>query len=166
MGITNSEIIKVGVDLLTGLLNTINSLTGIAGSEGLGGVITSILRLGTVLLGLKAGNAVFSSFTKNLKELSISKGKFQGLDLFGAIKATAKEGIGGIKEFIKTLSDPGLRGTLIDTLKGKFIGLWKNGIKPAGAAIIKFFKSFGIYIALALALVAAIKAIAEAFKAA
>jgi hypothetical protein len=34
-------------------------MTGMFGSEGVGGIATAILRLGAALLGLKAGNKVF-----------------------------------------------------------------------------------------------------------
>ena len=58
MGLANNEVIKAGVDLLTWLLETINKITGVAGNEGLGGVITMFARLATVIGALKGGGAI------------------------------------------------------------------------------------------------------------
>jgi hypothetical protein len=54
MGLANNSLIKSGVDLLTDLLTTINSLTD-TGDSKIGKFTTSLLRLGTVLIGLKGG---------------------------------------------------------------------------------------------------------------
>ena len=58
MGLANNEVIKAGVDLLTWLLETINKITGVAGNEGLGGVVTMFARLATVIGALKGGGAI------------------------------------------------------------------------------------------------------------
>jgi hypothetical protein len=58
MGLANNQILKGGVDLLTGLLKAINGLTeAISGSNG---AVKSVLNLGVALMGLKAGGAVLS----------------------------------------------------------------------------------------------------------
>lgn len=54
MGISNSSVIKGAVDLLTGILNVINKVTGAFG-EGVGG----ILKFATALGALKVGEAAF-----------------------------------------------------------------------------------------------------------
>lgn len=67
MGLSNNEFIKSGVDLLTNLLTTINSLIdGISGGNGL---IKSVLSFGTVLGGLKLGRTILGSIGgKNTEE--------------------------------------------------------------------------------------------------
>lgn len=57
MGLANNEIIKLGIDLLTGLLTTVNSL--IEALSGGNGLIQSFLSLGTVIGGLKLGKNIF-----------------------------------------------------------------------------------------------------------
>jgi hypothetical protein len=52
MGITNSTVIKTGIDLLTGLLNIINSITGAFG-QGVGGVMKFGLAIGALTGGSK-----------------------------------------------------------------------------------------------------------------
>jgi hypothetical protein len=56
MGLANNDLIKVGVDLLTKLLETINSLT-----DDLGGVVGGIAKLGIAIAGLKTGKSVFNA---------------------------------------------------------------------------------------------------------
>ena len=61
MGITNNQAIKFGVDALTWLLNIINKVTGAAGNEGIGGLITAISKLTFAWAALKSGRAIFNS---------------------------------------------------------------------------------------------------------
>ena len=59
MGIANNEFIKIGIDLLTNLLETINKIIdGISGGNGL---IKSAVSLGAVFGGLQLGKKVFSA---------------------------------------------------------------------------------------------------------
>ena len=163
MGIANSSLIKAGVDALTWLLNTINSLTDV-GSEGLGGIVTSILRLGTVLLGLKAGSSVFNIFTKQLEKLS----KDGGIDIFGALFGTGKEISGNIGSFVKEIGialgtvkkffiDSSFRGDIFSDL----LDTLKNEVIPS---VLNFVKAWGGYIAIAAVVIAATVAIAKGFK--
>jgi hypothetical protein len=167
MGIANSEIIKVGVDLLTDLLNAINKITD-SGSSGFGGIVTSILRLSTVLLGLKAGNAVFQSFTRNLRNLSGGSGGFQGFDIFGAFKATGGDMKAGIKRFgndilgvIEIIKDPAWRGEGLKEI-GKAVGGAKGKILQLVGALTK---ALPILLAIAAA-IALITKIVKDFNAA
>lgn len=59
MGLANNEILKTGIDILTSLLETINSLNDtISGGSGL---IKSLLSLGLAIGGLKVGKKIFST---------------------------------------------------------------------------------------------------------
>lgn len=69
MGISNSSVIKGAVDLLTGILNVVNKVTGAFG-EGAGGV----LKLGAAMAGLKVGSAVLN---KGLQKAAVLASSFQ-----------------------------------------------------------------------------------------
>jgi hypothetical protein len=56
MGLANNEILKTGVDLLTGLINTVNNLTS-ALSNGKG-LVKSLVNLVTIIGALKGGLAM------------------------------------------------------------------------------------------------------------
>ena len=65
MGLANDEIIKLGVDLLTGILETVNNVTkAISGENGL---IKSFVSLATVIGSLKGGSALFNNLFKGAK---------------------------------------------------------------------------------------------------
>jgi hypothetical protein len=89
MGIANNEAIKDGVDLLTKLLETINRITD-AGDGKVGKFTTSILRLGTVLLGLKGGGAVLGGLLKFISPTGLF-GKEKGVkgNIFDSLKKSA-----------------------------------------------------------------------------
>lgn len=70
MGIANSDVIKAGVDALTGLLNVINKLTGKSG----------IAKLSVAILGLKTGSAIFNGLFKAFTPLKGMMNK-QGEDV-------------------------------------------------------------------------------------
>jgi hypothetical protein len=57
MGIMNSDLLKVGVDILTKFLEVINKAT-----EGFGGLSSSILKIGSVLAIFKIGKKLFDNF--------------------------------------------------------------------------------------------------------
>ena len=83
MGLANSDFVKGAVDGLAKILEALNKITGSAGSDGLGGFITMMLRFGTVMLSLRVGSKIFDGIFKVLgsgsKQLGgISKG-FLGL---------------------------------------------------------------------------------------
>jgi hypothetical protein len=56
MGLANNEILKVGVDTLTLLLETVNKITEAVSGDG--GLTKSIVSLLTVVGALKGGNAL------------------------------------------------------------------------------------------------------------
>lgn len=58
MGLANSELIKIGVDILTGLLEIVNNLT--EAFDGIGG---SVAKVGLAIMALKAGKGLFNVFT-------------------------------------------------------------------------------------------------------
>jgi hypothetical protein len=66
MGLANNEILKLGVDLLTGLLETINKVTdAISGGNGL---TKSVVSLIAVIGALKGGKALLGGITGKLGE--------------------------------------------------------------------------------------------------
>ena len=71
MGLANNEVIKAGVDLLTWLLETINKITGVAGNEGLGGVVTMFARLATVIGALKGGGAIIKNLISGMAKTGV-----------------------------------------------------------------------------------------------
>lgn len=82
MGLANNEILKFGVDLLTGFLETVNKLTdALSGGNGL---VKSVISLVTVIGALKGGNALLSGL--------FGKGNEQGTGLFGKFFNKKKEG--------------------------------------------------------------------------
>ena len=61
MGLANADVIKFGIDLLTGLLNIVNGLIGaLSGNNGL---TKMLLSLGTVLATFKIGKTIFGNTT-------------------------------------------------------------------------------------------------------
>ena len=73
MGLANNDLIKVGVDLLTKLLETVNNLT-----DDLGGVAGGIAKLGIAIAGLKAGKSVFNAIF-DISPLQQSVGKVNSI---------------------------------------------------------------------------------------
>ena len=161
MGLANNNLIKTGVDLLTDLLTTINNLTD-AGDSKIGKFTTSLLRLGTVLIGLKGGQSAINGILKFLTNTGITeilgmKGMETGkVDFFAAIKkalAGLGEGAAKAKNSIVTLlsnlKDPAWRGDLIKSLGAS--------LKGVGKAVLGFLKTWGIWIALIIGVIALIK---------
>jgi hypothetical protein len=74
MGLANNEVIKGAVDLITSLLEGVNNLTDV-GSDGLGGLMTTLLRLGTVIASLKGGKAIIEGLLKLFINNKSSLGK-------------------------------------------------------------------------------------------
>ena len=82
MGLANNEILKFGVDLLTGFLETVNKLTdALSGGNGL---VKSVISLVTVIGALKGGSALLSGL--------FGKENEQGIGLFGKFFNKKKEG--------------------------------------------------------------------------
>ena len=161
MGLANNSLIKTGVDLLTDLLTTINKLTD-AGDSKIGKFTTSLLRLGTVLIGLKGGQSAINGILKFLTNTGITKilgikgMETSKVDFFAAIKK-AITGLGKSaaktkKSFIallNNLKDPAWRGDLIKSLG--------TSLKGVGKAVFGFLKTWGIWIALIVGVIALIK---------
>jgi len=80
MGLANNEILKTGVDILTGILSTINDI--ISAVSGNNGLVKSILSLGSAFLALRGGAKIFGG----------KDGKVGLLDkIIGTIKGTNTE---------------------------------------------------------------------------
>ena len=77
MGLANNEILKFGVDLLTGLLETINNVT--SALSGGNGLVKSIISLVTVIGALKGGKSLFDNLfgrtAKQIGEIDLGDGK-------------------------------------------------------------------------------------------
>lgn len=121
-GITNSDLIKGGVDLLTNILTIVNNLTDNFGDLG-----NSVAKIGVLLGGIsiggavleKAGNSFIGAIVSQLTGKggsSLNKtGKFLGTQIIEDINAGLYK---GKNVFIKTLGSQ-IDGS-IDNLKGKF----------------------------------------------
>ena len=66
MGLANNEVIKAFVDILTWLLKAVNEITGIAGNDGLGGVITAFVRLVTVIASLRGAQSILRKLSGSI----------------------------------------------------------------------------------------------------
>ena len=91
MGLADNQILKAGVDALTGLVDTINKITD--GLSGGSGVVKSVLNLGVALMGLKTGGAVLSGV---LASISNFQGG-QGFNLGKNIKNSFSQAFAGLK---------------------------------------------------------------------
>jgi hypothetical protein len=80
MGLANSDVIKMGVDLLTNLLETLNSMT-----DNLGDVAGGFAKLTMVVAGLKTGKGIFDS----LFDIKGAGGKAKELSAIGSLVGTA-----------------------------------------------------------------------------
>lgn len=168
MGLANNEVIKGAVDILTMLLEGVNNLTGVAGNDGLGGVITMFIRLGTVIGALKGGEAIIKGLIKSIAGFSSS----------AAFKEMAGKviGSGGGMGLGKAL------WTQLNVRMGNF-EFGSESIQEAGQKLLEVKKSFGAakggavafgeslaalspYIAILIAIGAAVYGIAKSFKAA
>ena len=84
MSIANNEILKIGIDLLTGLINTINS--GIEALSGGNGLIKSILSLGIAFGGLKLGKTAFNKLFLSLTTASGAEGTKAGTNFINKLR--------------------------------------------------------------------------------
>lgn len=167
MGLANNSLIKSGVDLLTDLLTTINSLTD-AGDSKIGKFTTSLLRLGTVLIGLKGGQSAINGILKFLTNSGVAdilgmKGLDGGkIDFFAAIKK-AVTSLGesltktktGLAQILVNLKDPAWWGGSI-----KALGV---ALKSVGKVVLGFLKTWGGWIALIIGVGLVIKTVVTAF---
>ena len=93
MGLANNEVIKLGVDTLTGILETVNKLTeSLSGGNGL---VKSLVSLITVIGALKGGASIFNSlfgYKKQIGEIDLGNGQKGSITLGKMSKKTQAEG--------------------------------------------------------------------------
>lgn len=162
MGLANNEVIKGSVDLITGLLEGINNLTDV-GSDGLGGLMTTLLRLGTVIMGLKGGKAIIEGLLKTFVSGKTTFGKqmLEGLSGMGLGKALATKGWIKIG-VLDALSEQGAQAEeVLDNVKAGFLKAG-DGAKLFGKKLL----ALSPYIAILIAIGAAVYGIVKSFKAA
>lgn len=100
MGLSNNEVIKTAVDVLTSLLQTINKI--ISSLSGGNGLIKSVLSIGTAIGGLKLGKSIISSLIGNMIDTK-DGGIFS--KAFGTTTSQKKAGLQAGKSFLSGLSD-------------------------------------------------------------
>lgn len=100
MGLSNNEVIKTAVDVLTSLLQTINKI--INSLSGGNGLIKSVLSIGTAIGGLKLGKSIISSLIGNMVDTK-DGGIFS--KAFGTTTSQKKAGLQAGKSFLSGLSD-------------------------------------------------------------
>lgn len=100
MGLSNNEVIKTAVDVLTSLLQTINKI--ISSLSGGNGLIKSVLSIGTAIGGLKLGKSIISSLIGNMVNTK-DGGIFS--KAFGTTTSQKKAGLQAGKSFLSGLSD-------------------------------------------------------------
>lgn len=113
MGLANNEFIKGAVDVLTGLLNTINSIIdGISGGNGLA---KSVLSLGFAFSAFKLGKNFLGQSGIGAKlRMTLGKGTEKDAQVAGE---TVAQNLGtGIGKGIKNIKDKGLGNTLLEKI--------------------------------------------------
>lgn len=135
MAITNNEIIKSVIDLLTDLLTTINNLT-----SGLGGLEKGIANLGIAFGGLKLGKSLLNKLFGSLGSAAFKPiAKMLGKGIGGELGKVGGEGISkgltaSLTDGIKKIKTDGLgklfKEKFINGFKAKEISPSELGIKP------------------------------------
>ena len=100
MGLSNNEVIKTAVDVLTGLLQIINKI--IDGLSGGNGLIKSIISITAAIGGLKLGKSIISSLIGNM--VDTREGGILS-NIFGTKTTQQKAGLQTGKNFLSGLSD-------------------------------------------------------------
>lgn len=125
MGISNSTVIKKGVDALTGLLNIINKLTG---NSGIGKLLVAIGAL-------KGGAAIFNNLFNASNLGKALSGKF-GFE-FDASKLIDLSKMGKATNAFNSFSEK------LGKMSGKdILGVLKNGLSSVGTTALETGKSF------------------------
>ena len=124
LGITNSDLIKTGIDLLTKILTVVNELTDGFGllTKGVGGFISSLLKIGVLVSGLSGGSALAAGgigFLGKIMGLKDAEGFMGGMRRAVWGKDAAKQGFG-------------------ETLGQAFLGRYKNLFGRAKTGIQSF----------------------------
>lgn len=110
MGIANNAVVKAAVDLLTGLISILNTLT-----EKLGSVGGAFAKLGLTLAGLKTGKVLFGSLLA-----SITKMGGEGTSMGKMFASSFKEGM--TSEWPKATSAfSGLFGSMVKDAKARLV---------------------------------------------
>lgn len=132
MGLANNEAIKTGVDLLTLLLETINKITGVAGNEGLGGIVTMFTRLVTVIGALRGGSKV-------------SKGLMGGIAKSGVFNENILKNLGMTEagEWTKDISLAQILMKSLDITVQK-TGITFNNLSPTLAKVAAGLQKIGV----------------------
>ena len=164
MGLADNEIIKFGVDLLTGLITAINGIT-----EALPGATGNIAKLLITIGGLKAGGAIFDSFFKNL-----AKTGDDAMGPLGALWTSLVDNVdifkGKISEIGQAIKSMGGLGGTIKTLGSAYFGVGKAAesamVKQLGLNVAIAGCPIGWIIAGIAALIAIIYGVAKAWEAA
>ena len=99
MSLMNNEVIKMGVDLLTNLMNTINGIVELFDKIGLGSVASFGMVVGALALGSKA----LDSFEHNL--LEVDKNGRRVNTTLGSMKKVGTDAFAGLKKGIKGLPE-------------------------------------------------------------
>lgn len=146
MGLANSDAIKFAVDALTMLLETINKLTGLAGNDGFGGIITAIIRLATVIGALKGGEGILNGILKYFKDAGFENiiKIDDKIDFFGPLLKTTDKASNGLLRIVEILKNPALRGEAFMMAATKAKGFL--------AVLVKFAPYIGILLALGAAI--------------
>ena len=111
MGLANNEFIKGAIDVLTGLLNTINSIIdGISGGNGLA---KSVLSLGFAFSAFKLGKNFLGQIGAKLR-MTLGKGTEKDAQIAG--KTIAQNLGAGIGKGIKSLKTKDLGNTLLEKI--------------------------------------------------
>lgn len=160
MGILNSDLLKLGVDILTLFIKGINELTSAFGllDSGIGGVINSITKLSTLILGLKAGKGIIN---KLFAGTIVAEKTQQAGSILGAPGKNIGKGIGNAAKWIWSGAQ-GL-GTAIGTKFG-MAGVANSIVGGGGvlAGITGLLPVIGVFAGLGLAVNGLVKAIKSA----
>ena len=151
MGILNSDLLKGAVDVLTWIVNAVNDLTSAFGhlENGIGGVISSLLKLTTLALALKLGKApiagigtsllgnigggyVGKHFAKNAVAGTFNQGFKSSWGTTGVVGGIAKGAWGGLKNIGGGAGASALTGGA--GLKAGLLGLGKVALVLAAIA--------------------------------
>lgn len=91
MGVLNSDLVKIGVDLLTNILNGINALTSGFGTldKGIGGVINSVSKLILLFGGLGFGKTLLSGLSASISNIGLAAVGKTPLDVTTRMATTA-----------------------------------------------------------------------------
>ncbi len=127
MGLANNEILKTGVDILTGILSTINDI--ISAVSGNNGLVKSILSLGSAFLALRGGAKIFGGKDGKVGLLDKIIGTIKGTNTENKIKKNSLQ----IGQSIGKAIGKGIEGTgnivqksINKIISSKDNGFWKS----------------------------------------